>query len=130
MLLVVWRVVAVRVHPHALLAFKPFGDDVAMRDQLQGHDISYMSKLKSGWKEGCSLFSWGDKGRWEMIGMEHHAASREHGWFRVGFEPVFVDYTKRGVWFVVVSLIEVSCGHLLSYLCCHQSLVISRRVTL
>lgn len=108
MVLVVWRVIAVRVHPHVLLAFKRFGDAEAKVAALHGSSIGCTSKLKSDWTEGRGLFSWGDKGRWETNEKEHQAESREHDWFRVGFEPVFVDYTKRGVWFVMVSLVEVS----------------------
>ncbi|CAM9210891.1 unnamed protein product [Scytosiphon promiscuus] len=110
MLLVVCRIIAVRVRPDVLLAFKSFDNDEAVRTHSRGRctRISFMSKpkLKSGWGEGRSLFSWADKGRWQMIDAGHHVENREHDWFRVGFEPVFVDYTKRGVWFIVVSLIE------------------------
>ena len=39
--------------------------------------------------------------------MENREASRQGDWFRIGFEPVFVDYTKHGTWFIVISLVEV-----------------------
>lgn len=32
---------------------------------------------------------------------------RERDWFRIGFQPIFVDFTKSGSWFVVYTLMEV-----------------------
>ena len=40
--------------------------------------------------------------------MEDREVRRAGDWFRIGFAPVFVDYTKRGAWFVVILLAEVS----------------------
>ena len=68
----------------------------------------FLSRFKSSWTEDYSLFSWADKGKWETVQMADREVSREGDWFRIGFEPVFVDYTKRGTWFVVISLVEVS----------------------
>lgn len=28
-------------------------------------------------------------------------------WFRIGFEPLFVDFTQSGSWFAVYALLEV-----------------------
>ena len=67
----------------------------------------FFSRFKSSWSEDYSLFSWADKGQWETVKTENRQLSREGDWFRIGFEPVFVDYTKRGTWFVMVSLVEV-----------------------
>ena len=32
---------------------------------------------------------------------------RERNWFRIGFEPTFVDFTKSGTWFTLMFLPEV-----------------------
>ena len=40
--------------------------------------------------------------------MEDREVRRAGDWFRIGFAPVFVDYTKRGTWFIVILLVEVS----------------------
>lgn len=66
-----------------------------------------MSRFKSSWTEDYSLFSWADKGQWETVQTENRQLSREGDRFRIGFEPVFVDYTKRGTCFVMISLVEV-----------------------
>lgn len=57
--------------------------------------------------EDYSLFSWADRGQWETVQTENREIIREGDWFRIGFEPLFVDYTKRGTWFIVISLVEV-----------------------
>ena len=49
-----------------------------------------------------------DTGQWEtvrIVGDEQ--LQSEWNWFRIGFEPMFTDYTKSGTWFVLVSLFEV-----------------------
>ncbi len=103
MLLVVWRIVLVRVRPDVLLSFEPCD-----RDTNDGIRIGGRSRLRSAWRTGNGLFSSADKGQWETIGAGHlRSWGREIDWFRVGFEPVFASYTKRGVWFVVISLLEV-----------------------
>lgn len=107
MLVVVWRIIVVRVRPHVLLAFERYENDDASSPTSPDGRTSFVSKFQKGWKEDCSLFSWADKGQWEAIQGEHRPVSREDDWFRIGFEPVFVDYTKRGIWFIVISLVEV-----------------------
>ena len=67
----------------------------------------FLSRFKTSWTKNYSLFSWADKGQWETVQMENREVSRQGDWFRIGFEPVFVDYTKRGTWFIMISLIEV-----------------------
>lgn len=60
--------------------------------------------------EDYSLFSWADKGQWETVQTPGRYVSRDGDWFRIGFEPIFVDFTKRGSWFIVISLLSVSCA--------------------
>lgn len=73
-------------------------------EQLSG---GFLSRFTSSLAEGNGLFSWADKGQWETVETENRRVSREGDWFRIGFEPIFVDYTKRGTWFIVILLIEV-----------------------
>ena len=70
----------------------------------------FLSRLKRSWAEDSSLFSWADRGQWETVQTVNRQVRREGDWFRIGFEPVFVDYTKRGTWFIVITLVEVRIG--------------------
>lgn len=107
MSMAVWRIVMFRVRPHVLLTFECDDHNGTRSASSPGGRKSFVSKCRRGWREDCSLFSWADKGQWEAIQGENRPASREDDWFRIGFEPVFVDYTKRGIWFVMISLFEV-----------------------
>lgn len=53
------------------------------------------------------MFSWADKGRWETVDVQDPQTRRDGDRFRIGFEPIFVDYTKSGVWFVGFFLVQV-----------------------
>lgn len=66
-----------------------------------------LNRFRSSWREDHSLFSWADRGQWETVPTMDGSVQREGDWFRIGFEPVFVDYTKRGSWFVLETLMEV-----------------------
>lgn len=103
MFVTVWRTILVRVRPDVLLVFNVYADG----DGSNG-SRSFLSRFQTSWAEDYSLFSWADKGQWETAQTENRVVSREGDWFRIGFEPVFVDYTKSGTWFVLISLIEVS----------------------
>lgn len=110
LLVAVWRIVLVRVRPDVLLTFEPYegdrydGSGPVSADGRKG----FRSRLRSAWSTDGGLFSSADKGRWETISAGRlRPPSRETDWFRAGFEPVFASYTKRGVWFAVISLIEV-----------------------
>lgn len=107
MLTTVWRTILVRVRPNVLLVFNSYADD-GVDPSSPNDNHTFISRFKSSWKEDHSLFSWADKGQWETAPTGDRQTSREGDWFRIGFEPVFVDYTKSGTWFVVISLVEVS----------------------
>ena len=92
-----------RVHPDALLVFKRF-ISVRGANGIQG----FCLRFKSSWRRGSSMFSWADKGQWETVTTSGDLdVIRDGDWFRIGFEPVFVDYTKAGTWFILISLVEV-----------------------
>lgn len=107
MFVTTWRTIRLRVHPNDFLVYRYY-DDTHYRE-VTGGDGSFRSRFTTSWRQH-SLFSWADKGQWEAtttrsVNQELH---REWNWFRIGFEPMFVDYTKSGTWLVPISLIEVS----------------------
>lgn len=60
-----------------------------------------------GLKEEQSLFAWAKTGVWMTADTEDAKERRLGDWFRIGFEPLFVDYTKAGSWFAAYALVEV-----------------------
>ena len=122
MFVAILRIVLVRVRPDVLLSFEPYDDDTDDGSSSASPDKrkNLRSRFQSALNADGSLFSWGDKGWWETIDDGHRPESREADWFRFGFEPVFLSYTKRGVYFVVVSLFEVGL-HFLAARCCRTS---------
>eukprot|EP00903_Cladosiphon_okamuranus_P006435 g6296.t1 len=102
MVVAVFRTLWVRIFPGVILIFKPHDNDHSAPNSRGG----FWSRFKSSWAEDYSLFSWADKGQWETVRTESQLLRREGDRFRIGFEPVFVDYTKRGTWFVMISLVE------------------------
>lgn len=105
MFVMVSRTILVRVRPDVLLIFKPF-EDGSRRDAPKSMG-AFLGSIKTSWTDGFSLFSWADKGQWETAEIENR---RVGDWFRIGFEPVFVDFTKPGVWLIIVFLAEVSAA--------------------
>lgn len=106
MLVMVWRTIIVRVRPDALIVFKPCSSE----DNLGGNSHNFASRFRAGWKEGLSMFSWADKGRWHTVETSDDSDRKKGDWFRIGFEPLFVDFTKSGTWFVVIFLVQVRGG--------------------
>ena len=70
-------------------------------------DGGVISRSITGWRQNKSLFSWADKGRWHTVETSDEGLRRERNWFRIGFEPAFVDFTQSGTWFTVMFLLEV-----------------------
>ena len=106
MFVMVCRTIWLRVHPDTLLVIKPKMEDKNAEDGSDGKR-SFLAKVETGWKEDDSLFAWADKGSWETIEAEDQTTRRKANWFRIGFEPLFVDFTKTGSWFMAFSLVEV-----------------------
>lgn len=61
----------------------------------------------TGVREEHSVFAWAKKGVWSTADTEDDTKRRLIDWFRIGFEPLFADYTQSGSWFAVYSLLEV-----------------------
>lgn len=105
MFVTVWRTIRVRVYPNVLLIFREFTSE-----ETGGGERGVLSRVRNSWRNDYSLFSWADKGQWETVETRDGKVQRDGDWFRIGFEPVFVDYTKRGTWFFLAQLIEVCVG--------------------
>ena len=103
MLVSIWRTIFVRVRSDSLIEFKPASNDESQVDTI--HD--FFAKLKAGWSQNYSLFSWAKTGQWQTVEVADEGIRREGNWFRIGFEPLFVDYTKSGSFFAVAALVEV-----------------------
>lgn len=128
MFVMVCRTIIVRVFPDALIVFEPNRDLMDPEDGRDDYDgqhqrLSLFSRVKTGWKESRSLFAWADTGEWVTAERADQEARREGDSFRIGFEPIFVDYTKNGSWFMAFSLLQVrtfdgtarDCRHPRSY---------------
>lgn len=63
--------------------------------------------LVKGLKEDHSAFGWARKGVWSTAETEDVTERRLGDWFRIGFEPLFADFTQAGAWFAVYALLEV-----------------------
>ena len=111
----VLRTYLVRVRPSTLIVFTPkypSADDANAGEDSEGGPPAprpgVISRFKAGWAEGHSLLAWADKGEWETADTGDEETRREGQWFRIGFEPLFVDFTQSGAWFVAFTLVEVS----------------------
>eukprot|EP00752_Nemacystus_decipiens_P006426 g5789.t1 len=68
----------------------------------------FFSRVLKGLKEEQSMFAWANKGEWRTAPTDDMAELRLGDWFRIGFEPLFADFTQSGSWFAVYALLE-SC---------------------
>ena len=50
------------------------------------------------------MLTWADKGQW--VSKNDEAVDLDSRKFRIGFEPLFVDYTQRGTLYVTFLLFE------------------------
>ncbi|CBN79737.1 hypothetical protein Esi_0430_0011 [Ectocarpus siliculosus] len=112
MFVAVLRTFFVRVRPNTLIVFTPkeadddTGDAGDAEEGQRARSASFLSKVRAGWEEDHSLFAWANKGTWETAETDNEGTRREGQWFRIGFEPLFVDFTKSGAWFVAFTLVE------------------------
>lgn len=116
MVILTYRTHRVRVAPDTLIVFKPAGEEE--NDGTDGTvPSSFLSKVRTGLKEDHSMLAWANTGAWETVEAADEQTVREGDQFRIGFEPLFVDFTKKTSWFTVYFLLEVpllrendSCG--------------------
>ncbi len=115
MIVMVSRTFFTKVRPDESIVFMPRANDNEDIDESTSSVTrgsfsstrSFASKVQTSLKEDHSMFAWANKGRWESVPTTDTQVKRERDWFRIGFEPLFVDFTKNGSWFVVYTLIEV-----------------------
>lgn len=101
MFLTTWRTLLVRILPaDSLVAFKPLSSE-------ESSASGRLARFRETFVEDLSLFSWADRGEWETLDVDNRGLRRNGDWFRVGFEPMFADYRKFGVWMVLVELVQV-----------------------
>eukprot|EP00904_Undaria_pinnatifida_P013948 jgi/Undpi1/9684/HiC_scaffold_27.g12140.m1 len=120
MFAMVCRTIVLRVRPNDLIAFEPTSSHSNPTDNLVGK-VSFLSRVLANWKESHSLISWADTGQWVTVEKTYTESRPEDDWiqtivdedsrregdrFRIGFEPLFVDFTKTGSWFMVYSLVQ------------------------
>lgn len=100
----VWRTLRVWIHPGVLLVFNTYAtaDDGSPADRP-----GIFSRVRTSIVDDQSTLAWADKGEWETSEAENPQALREGDWFRLGFEPMFVDFTRSGTWYVLLSFVEV-----------------------
>lgn len=66
--------------------------------------VSSFRGFCKAWTSGSSMFEWAEKGQWASKNNEDvDLDSRK---FRIGFEPLFVDYTQKGTLYVTFLLFE------------------------
>lgn len=108
----VLRTYFVRVRPRTLIVFTPNAVDNDARAEglaaqaANAPGCGFFSRVKAGLAEDHSMFAWANKGNWETAETGDEGVRREGQWFRIGFEPLFVDFTQSGAWFVAFTLIE------------------------
>lgn len=103
-----WRTIRVRVHPNDYLVFRYYDETYYTKYMNEIEGDTHMKKMLISTWRGESLFGWADRGHWETVQIKSdQRLEAEWNWFRIGFEPMFADYTKSGTWFVLISLFEV-----------------------
>lgn len=90
--------------PDALILFKP---RMEAEDGADDGAPSFLSRVRASLREDHSLFAWATRGAWQTVETDDEETRREGDHFRIGFEPLFVDFEKDTAWFTVYSLLEV-----------------------
>eukprot|EP00903_Cladosiphon_okamuranus_P021845 g20085.t1 len=60
--------------------------------------------FRDGWRNGHSVFDWAEKGAWKCSADEK--VDFEGRKFRIGFEPLFVDFTQEGAVYITFLLFK------------------------
>lgn len=108
MIAMVYKTFQARVRPDALIIFTPNArDECEAGDSDDVRKPSFLSRVWDGVKNDHSLFAWADTGAWETVETTDEQTRLEGDQFRIGFEPLFIDFTKNGSWFMMFYLLEV-----------------------
>lgn len=119
MIVMVSRTFASLVRTADHIVFKSSEDHVQDTANESGGNFfssarSFGAKIGTSLRDDHSMFAWADKGQWESVEIVDKKVQRQRDWFRIGFEPIFVDFTGKGFWFVVYTLIEVRAIRIVS----------------
>ena len=129
MFAMVCRTLILRVRPDDLIVFEQTTDPNNPTDGTKDKE-SFFSRVVASWKGSHSLISWADAGQWVTVERSYTESRPDDDWFqisvdvdarrdgdrfRIGFEPLFVDFTKAGSWFMVYSLVQVHAITLFSH---------------
>lgn len=60
--------------------------------------------FRDGWRNTHSVFDWAGKGTWKCSADEE--MNFEERKFRIGFEPLFVDFTQEGAIYITFLLVK------------------------
>ncbi|CAN0375480.1 unnamed protein product, partial [Hapterophycus canaliculatus] len=112
MIFYVGRIVWSRVKPtegpvtfeESLTARARRGGDVEGAPRKRCWCINLCQGFRDGWRNGESVFEWADKGAWRC--REDEKVDFEGRKFRIGFEPLFVDFTQTGAIYVTFLLFK------------------------
>ena len=104
MMVMVSRTYFSKVRPDKDIAFRR---NAAENQGTSSGSRSFAARVQTSLKEEHSMFAWASKGQWESVNTPDEELKRDRNWFRIGFEPLFVDFTKSGSWFLVYMLVEV-----------------------
>ncbi|KAG5182366.1 hypothetical protein JKP88DRAFT_278032 [Tribonema minus] len=64
--------------------------------------------IATAWAKGESILDWGVNGAWHAAtGDETHPSALDSRRLRIGFEPLFVDYTQMGSWLISWELLRM-----------------------
>lgn len=99
MLASICRTIAVRLSSKEIVQFR----EVSPEDDVGSLALS-STTVSSGAR---GFFFRADKGTWCTALTTNEIVRHERTWFRIGFEPLFVNFTQSGVWFTMLFLIEV-----------------------
>lgn len=92
---------------NSTLDFHPVSSGDGCEGSRGSERRAFLDLFRTSWRGNCSLFSWADKGQWGQAVTDGQEPRPDEDWFRIGFEPVFVDFSKTESWVFLVTLVEV-----------------------
>ena len=97
------------------------GEAKSCNEKCTGTLGSMCSALKRGWTTGQSMFSYADLGHWEVprtLSDDRDRIGRQS--FMMAYEPMFRDFTSRGVNYILVLLARLMATSMVSSLNYYQ----------
>ncbi|CAN0508745.1 unnamed protein product, partial [Laminaria digitata] len=105
MMLYVGRIVWNRIKPQSgPVTFEKAASAVEAEGRKGCWCANMCRGFRDGWRNGRSVFEWADKGAWRCSTSEELDFDGRK--FRIGFEPLFVDFTKEGAVYIIFLLFK------------------------